>query len=304
MLCILDPFDHYDFHKDTSHLLLLEFARRGFVVYYAEPGALAWIANKLVVHASRVSVLESSPYFQFHDEETLPANLFNLILMRKDPPVDLTYLFALQLLSRTTTPVINDPQALSRWNEKLMILNFPEWIPETLVSSDPSEIIRFCRRHEPSCILKSLMGFAGKETTRISQKSDLHAILQRATQRGKLPVMVQEFLPISSGEKRVFMINGEPIGVLKRTPQPGDFITNPDQGARIAPARLTDREAGLCEKLKPFLRKNNIFFAGVDLIGEKLIEVNITSPGFLWELNEVDSHHYERDIVDKVLGKL
>lgn len=306
VLAILDsfagPLGHNYFKKDTSHLLLHALARRGRSIFYAEVRSLFADRRGIMVRASSVTVLESEPYFLFHEEAVFPVHHFHLVLMRKDPPVDLSYLYAVQLLSSVPnrTRVINHPRALQNWNEKLVILNFPKWIPPTLVSANKHEIDDFVVRCGGRAVLKPLEGFGGKNVRRVSRESDTYRTeIEEMTRGGSLPVMAQAYLDqVTEGEKRIFMIDGRPLGTLLKIPPEGSFQTNPDLGGRLAPAGLSKKERRLCEEMAPFFRKNGIFFAGVDTIGEKLTEINITSPGLLWELNEMDNQKYEDIIVD------
>jgi glutathione synthase len=222
--------------------------------------------------------------------------------MRKDPPVDAFYLRAARLLKRVGKPawVCNRPASLIRWNEKLIILRFPRWIPPTLVSRSQRRIRRFARQAGGLVVLKSLTSFGGRGIAKADLSSpDFARRVREATAGGRKKIMVQAFLDaIRDGEKRIFLVDGEPLGALKRTPPPGGFLANPDLGARLDRTRLTPREKGLCAALAPFLRRHGIFFAGVDAIGEKLTEINITSPGMLWEWNAVDRTRHEKEIVD------
>jgi glutathione synthase len=312
VLAILDPFRSpqgpYNFRKDTSHLILLELARRGHKIYYGDLSSLFLENGSVKVLATNVSPLATEPYFTFHEEDALPADRFSLILMRKDPPVDPAYLYATYLLSLVPRKVwmVNDPRALREWNEKLVIFQFPQWIPPTLVTANKREIDRFVRGLGGLALIKPLAGYGGKAVRKLDRDgADYITLIDEMTSFGILPVMVQQFLPaISRGEKRVFLIDGKPIGALLKVPPEGGFITNPDLGGHLAPTQLTAAERRLCLALRPFLRKNGIFFAGIDLIGERLIEINITSPGLVWEWNEVDNRNHHEEIVDAIERKL
>lgn len=311
-MAILDPFHSpqgpYNFRKDTSHLILLELARRGHKIYYGDPSSLFLENEAVKVRTTNVSPLATEPYFAFHEEAVLPADRFSLILMRKDPPVDAAYLYATHLLSLVPRKVrvVNDPRALREWNEKLVIFQFPRWIPPTLVAANKKEIDRFVRGLGGLALIKPLAGYAGKAVQKLVRESpDYITLIDEMTSFGTLPVMVQEYLPaIFRGEKRVFLIDGKPIGTLLKVPPEGGFITNPDLGGHLAPTKLTPAERKLCAALGPFLRKNGIFFAGVDLIGGRLTEINITSPGLVWEWNEVDNRNHHEEIVDAIERKL
>lgn len=232
----------------------------------------------------------------------MPAAEFHLILVRKDPPVDASYLKMARLLGRapSSTWVCNRPSSLIRWNEKLIILPFPRWIPPTLVSRSPREIARFATKVGGRVILKSLTSFGGRGVTLADTSStDFMRTVRAATNGGKKKIMAQAFLDaIREGEKRIFLVDGNPIGALKRTPPRGGYLANPDLGASLHRTRLTIREKKLCADLSPFLKRHGIFFAGADVIGEKLTEINITSPGMLWEWNGVDKARHEREIID------
>ncbi len=306
ILGILDPLKGpdgpYDLRKDSSHLLLLEFQRRGHAVFVSDPQGLRAKGQRIGIRARPAAVLRKPPYFRFSKEDLLPATDFDLILMRKDPPVDAAYLRAVRLLSRVPPPtwVCNAPRSLARWNEKKIILEFPDWIPSTRITADAKAIRRFARKIGGEVVLKSLFSFGGRGVERVDTESpDFVRIVRKMTRGGQTPIMVQPFLPqIFRGEKRIFLVDGRTLGAIRRIPPAGGYLANPDLGARLERTRLSSDERKLCARLSPFLKKNGIFFAGVDVIGEKLTEINITSPGMLWEWNEVDDARHEREIVD------
>lgn len=312
ILGLLDPLQGpggpYNLKKDTSHLILLALSRRGHTIFLSDPSSL-FVSDQVRVRTQQVTVLASEAYFFFQGkEETRPLSDFPVILMRKDPPVDERYLYATQLLSLVTEKlcVINAPQALRDFNEKLAILHFPRWIPRTLVTADRREIDRFIEGLGSEAIVKPLEGFAGLGVHRIDRtQEDYITILSEMTREGSRPVMVQKFLPeVFRGEKRVFFLEGKPFGTLLKIPPEGQFITNPDTGAHLAQTRLTLPEKKLCLEVGRFLKRNGIFFAGIDVIDEKLTEINITSPGLLWELNEVDNFRYEEMIASAIEKRL
>lgn len=303
ILPILDPYPGYNFRKDTTHLLLLQFAQKGHQIFYADPASL-YFDKTAQVAARRCKIHPEEPYFSFEEAQTVPLTDFDLILMRKDPPVDASYLHAAQILATVEAKIwiINRPASLIQYNEKLITLLFPDLIPRTLVTSDGEKIARFIREVGGTAILKQLDSYASLGIHKIGP--DLEEIpLPTMTDGGRIPLMVQECLQIERGEKRVFLIEGEPLGSLLRLPPTGGFLTSPDRGGVLQKTELTPHEREICTRLKPFLQQNGIFFAGIDVIQEKLTEINITSPGLLWELNEVDQTHYEERIVDQIEKK-
>lgn len=308
---VLDPLSGpngpYNLTKDTSHLLLLEFQRRGHRIFLSDPSGIGQRGKNILIRARPARVLSKKPYFRLEREHVFPAEFFRLILMRKDPPVDRSYVKAARLLHKVKPPawVSNRPESLLRWNEKRVILQFPQWIPPSLVSHSVSKIRQFAKRQGGRIVLKSLSSFGGKEVALADLEDPRFGrIVQRAT-RGRTDVMVQTFLDkVREGEKRIFLIDGKPLGALKRIPPRGGFLANPDLGARLERAKLTSREKKLCAALGPFLRRHGIFFAGADVIDGYLTEMNMTSPGLLWEWNGVAKARYERKIVDLYEKKL
>lgn len=305
VLAVLDPLEgplgKYDFRKDTSHLLLSELGRRGNILYYTTPSDLFW-RDRLFIRCRCITPLPDEPFFSLTPLEELDAESFRLILMRKDPPVDQGYVAATQLLSLVSdrVPVLNAPRALRDWNEKLSILPFRRWIPPTLVTSDPAEMERFLRKNGGEAVIKSLWGFAGKDVSKLSLgDQSRHETIAGLTHEGTRPAMIQAYLKeVKEGEKRIFLIDGKPLGAISKIPAQGSFLANPDLGGHMAPAKLTPRDKKLCADLAPFLKKHGIFFAGIDVIGGRLTEINITSPGLVWEWNEMDNKRHEVEIVD------
>ncbi len=270
ILCVMDAFwkRPYSLKKDSTLLLLSEFQKIGY-----EPHLIA-----------------------LEDLAKVDPIGFDLIMMRKDPPVDGRYLKACRLLKsfKRTTPVMNDPTAMLRWSEKSIILNFPRWIPPTLITKKLPQAIHFLKTHG-RIILKPLNGYAGKGVKLIKSKGQLSAVFRSL----RTPVMLQAYLEAIQlkGEKRIFMIDGRAYGALLKKPRLGTFLANPDLGAVLSTARLSKKEMVLCREVGKFLKKNGIFFAGLDVIDERLTEINFTSPGLLWEWNELTHQRHERKIV-------
>jgi len=281
-----------------------ELHHRGYSVFYADPSNLSASPSGITVKTRRAAVLDQAPFFFFHEEETLPIDRFRLVWIRKDPPVDAAYLYMTQILSLAgpRTAILNSPQALRDWNEKLIILNFPKWIPPTLVTSDKHELAGFVEKHLVA-VLKPLAGFAGQGVRRIffKQSEEMREQIDSVTHGGTLPVMAQVFFEnVRLGEKRVFVGDGRVLGSFLKIPQDGGFLTNPDRGSRLATTSLTAREKKICAAIGVFLRKHGVFFAGLDLIDGHLTEINITSPGLLWEWNEIENRSHEKTIIDLV----
>lgn len=311
VLAVLDPFQGptgpYNFRKDTSHLILKALSSRGHLIFYTDPFSLIARGKTVWARGCRAAVLESEPYFRLEKTETLDLAAFDLILMRKDPPVDQTYLYATQLLDIVSDriPTINHPRALQKWNEKLSILNFPRWIPETLVTSHKDEIRHFAERQDGPIVVKSLETFGGKGVWRLMRNHPaFEPTIDGITRGGMAPIMAQPYLQkVEEGEKRIFLLEDRPIGAILKIPPRGGFLTNPDLGGQITTTKLDAREKKIALEVGTFLKKEGVFFAGLDLIDGNLTEINITSPGLVWEWNEVDNRRHEEEIAERIEKK-
>jgi len=207
---------------------------------------------------------------------------FDVIWMRKDPPVDEAYLYATHLLEvaeRAGVRVLNRPSALRSWNEKLGALRFSRWMAPTLVAGRVSELLLFAEEQQ-EIVLKPLGGRAGLGVIRVNgQSPGLKALLELVTEQERLPVMAQAFLPsVSEGDKRILLVDGDPLGAINRRPSAGEFRSNLAVGGQAEATELTERERQICAALAPALRAEGLFFVGIDVIGGMLSEINVTSP--------------------------
>ncbi|MEN9266840.1 MAG: glutathione synthase, partial [Thermostichales cyanobacterium BF4_bins_65] len=206
------------------------------------------------------------------------------------PPVDIAYWTATQLLDLIPPPtlVLNHPAGIRAANEKLFALHFAPWTPITLVSQHKQDIVEFVRSHGQA-VLKPLGGKGGEGILFLSaQDRNLRSLIEISTHFGQTPVMVQEYLPAAqAGDKRILLLEGKPLGAVNRLPGEGDFRGNIAAGGRIAPTEITPKEYQLCEYLAPILQREKLYFVGIDVIGEKLTEINVTSPTMLQEISQL-----------------
>ncbi|MBI1909286.1 MAG: glutathione synthase [Deltaproteobacteria bacterium] len=306
LLFILNPYEGYDLKKDTTHLLMLEAYRRGYTVYYGEVSKLFMEKGEPTALVRQVKVLPDSPFFEFHGEKQFSLKEFNQIWMRQDPPWNMAYYYATLILSAAPKKVkiVNAPEALRDWNEKMSIFFFNPWIAPTIVSSQLPHLISFWRSQKEGVIIKPMDSFGGRGIQRLKPfreiaSTEAEAILLRATQNLSTPVMAQKFLEaVNDGEKRVFLWNGKILGALKKVPPAGQFITSPDLGGTLERTTLTLSEKKLSQQIAKKLLKEGVYFTGIDLIGGYLTEINVTSPGLLWELNELYGEQFEKKIWD------
>lgn len=301
-LFIIDPFSRLHLEKDTSLLLINEAIRRGYRVYSTVAHEItrfpAGLRARVWSHREPIGedILAQKPRLEDAD-----LNRFDLIFIRKDPPFDTSYLALCLLLQELSGPlIINRPESLLRYNEKLAILLFPDYITETMVSSRPREIEDFIERVGGRAVIKPLFECSGRGVELLdAEKSSSSPVLAAATASGRRPVMVQNFLPgVREGETRVFLLAGKIISVMKKIPLPGEFKANFDFGARGAEGKLSRRELKICAEVGRFCRKAGIFLSALDLIEDHLSEINITSPGLLVEANLINKTACERSIIE------
>jgi glutathione synthase len=224
--------------------------------------------------------------------------------MRKDPPFDLRYVYATHLLSLVNKPtlVVNEPQALRDANEKLVTLRFPDLIPETLVSARIEELLEFRHRLGGEMIVKPLGGAGGDGIFHLADRDrNVRAILEMATHKETELLLAQRYLPeVREGDKRVILVEGEPKGALLRVPHETESRANLHVGGKATRTRLTPRELAICAAVGPMLRATGVVFAGIDVIGGWLTEINITSPTGIREIESLDGTKIERDVLDAV----
>ena len=305
---IMDPIQNIDINKDTTFVIMLEAQKRGHEMFYMEISDL-FIKSAQPCAASRpVRVARGKPHFELGLLESRPLTWFDVVLMRKDPPFDLNFFFATHLLSLVDPKqcvVINDPHGLREAPEKLYALNFPEIIPPSIVTSNINRLKEFMAEQGGEIILKPLEGAGGRGVVYLSRKDrNVNALLELVTMEGTVPVMGQRYLPeIRVGDKRVLVLNGEPIGALLRVPREDDNRANIHAGGASAPGQITARDRELCGVLAEPFRKLGLYFVGLDVIGGFVTEVNVTSPTCVQEINAFDGVQLEAKIVDFIEQK-
>ena len=291
---IMDPIAAIKPHKDTSFAMMLEAQRRGATVLYFELKDLYLDNGKPMGRGKRVTVIDrAEDFYAIEDEQTLCLGDVDVLLMRKDPPFDGEFLYATQILSLAQDAgalVVNNPQALRDYNEKLFTSYFPEHIPHTLVTNNPTLVREFHVTHK-DIICKPLDGMGGASIFRVKPDgNNLGVIIETLTQLGQRYMMVQEYLPeIKDGDKRVLIVDGEVIPYcLARLPTKGETRGNLAAGGTGRPQPISASDRALANAISPTLKANNIMFVGLDVIGNKITEINITSPTCV---REIEGHY-------------
>ena len=300
-LFVLDPLDRINPAKDSTAALMQAAARSELEVWACTPADLIALGDEPLAMAMPV---QPEPWITAGERERLPLATFQVIWMRKDPPVDEAYLYATHLLDvaeRAGVRVLNRPDSLRTWNEKLGALRFSRWMAPTLVSGRVSELKSFAQAHS-EIVLKPLGGRAGLGVIRVSsQAPGLKALLELVTEQERLPVMAQCFLPsVSEGDKRILQVDGEPLGAINRRPAAGEFRSNLAVGGQAEATQLSERERQICVALAPALRAEGLFFVGIDVIGGMLSEINVTSPTGIREVERL----MNQPLADQVIARL
>ena len=287
-LFLIDPIGRLRPEKDSSVALMQAGQRAGEEIWAAQPSDLAAGEGGPRVLAAPIT---AEPWYSAGEARWQPLSQFQQVWMRKDPPVDEAYLYAthlLELAERQGVQVLNRPASLRAWNEKLGALQFPELMAPTLVASDVELLRQFAATHG-EVVLKPLGGRAGQGVIRSSGEAPgLGALLELVTQQQQLPVMIQAFLPqVSEGDKRILLVNGEPLGAVNRKPKAGEFRSNLAVGGQPEATDLSPRERQICEVLRPALIEAGLFFVGIDVIAGHLSEINVTSPTGIREVEQL-----------------
>lgn len=289
---VMDNIARINIKKDSSFAMLLEAQARGWSVFYMELNDL-FLRNGIAYARTRSLKVQRDEHawFEFLDEQELPLHEMAVILMRKDPPFDQEYIYATYLLERAESMgvyVVNKPQSLRDANEKLFTAWFPQCCAETLVTRE-SQRIRDFLAEEQEIILKPLDGMGGASIFHLRQGDpNVSVILETMTEHNHRYVMAQQYLPdIKDGDKRILMINGEPVPYcLARIPAHGESRGNLAAGGSGEGRPLTERDRWIAEQVGPVLRDKGLVFAGLDVIGDKLTEINVTSPTCIQELDK------------------
>ena len=284
---IMDPLDSVKPWKDTSYFIMLAAAERGHRVYHTGHAAMTLRHERLVADVREVRVREDQqhPFDPFEVEEIDLASV-DVVWERTDPPVNRRYLYASLFLDFLPPSVraVNRPAAIRDFNEKLAALKFPDLTPPTLVTSRPGKIREFIGAHG-RIVLKPVDGHGGKGIEFCDATTPgLDELLARVTGHGRHWIVLQAYLPLASeGDKRILLLDGEPLGAVLRLHAEGSELNNLDQGGSANATELTDRDLEISAAVGPVLREAGIVFAGIDVIGGRLMEVNVTSPTGLQE---------------------
>jgi len=307
---VMDPIQNITVQKDSTFAMLLEAQRRGWDIWYMEQGDLFLEGDRAYSRMQQLQVKDNpSHWHDLSSERTAPLDKLDVVLMRIDPPFDMEYIYTTYLLEQAEqrgTLIVNRPQSLRDANEKLFTAQFPQCCAPTLVARDHARILQFLEAHK-DIILKPLGTMGGASIFRVRQGDpNTNVILETLTCHGTQFTMAQQFVPeISAGDKRILMIDGEPVPyALARIPKPGETRGNLAAGGSGRGQPLSENDLRIAHAVGPTLRERGILFAGLDVIGDYLTEINVTSPTCIRELDKQFDLNISATLMDQIEGKL
>lgn len=279
----MDPIEGININSDTTFMMMMEAQRRGHTLYVYEPKHLSLDCSRVKARARKVELrairgdhVTASDYVTLDLESDI-----DVVLMRQDPPFDMAYITATYLLERIhpKTLVVNNPRSVRDCPEKLLVTEFPDLHPPTLISADIEALSAFHQTHG-DCILKPLHGAAGNGVVKLKKDDrNISALVEIFAQINREPLVLQKFIPaVSAGDKRIILINGEIVGGINRVPEAGAVRSNLRVGGTAEKLVLTNRDREICARIGPVLREKGLIFVGIDVIGDYLTEINVTSP--------------------------
>ena len=300
----MDPIEAVDIDADSSFALILEAQARGHSVHHYLPRELSFADGRVFAYARPLTVRRhKGDHFTLGETGRIELADFDVVLLRQDPPFDMSYITTTHLLERIhpATLVVNDPGEVRNAPEKLFVSDFGELMPPTLITADPA-LVRGFREEHGDIILKPLYGNGGVGVFHLTPEDEnLNALLEMFTVLYREPIIVQRYLPeIKAGDKRIILIDGEFAGAVNRIPLDGEARANFHAGGRAEKTTLSAREREICAAIGPTLKERGLIFVGIDVIGDYLTEINVTSPTGLQEINRLDGVALEEPLWDAI----
>lgn len=302
LLFIMDPLARIQIAGDSTFAMMLAAQERRHEIWFCEPRHLGLEHDKPMARAWPVTVRRvTGDHYLLGPQSSVPLGSCHAVFMRKDPPIDLDYYFATLLLERARgrTLIINDPRGLRECNEKLAILDYPQLCPPTVVTRETVRLRSFLQEQGGEMVVKPLDASGGFGVFHVRQgDTNTGAILEQATNLGRRWTMAQRYLPeVRNGDKRILLVDGEPLCAVLRVPAPDDARGNLHVGARAMPTKIEGRDLDIVAAVGPRLREAGHFFVGLDVIGGYLTEINVTSPTGIMEADTLYGEQYEDRVI-------
>ena len=304
----MDPIESVNIHGDSTFVLALEAQKRGYALLHYLPKHLSFREGKVVARARTLQVRrELGNHFTLGNFESIDLSTVDVVLMRQDPPFDMSYISATHILEHIhpKTLVVNNPVSVRNAPEKIFVTHFPGVMPPTLITSDAEEVKSF-RTENKDIIVKPLYGNGGAGVFHIKPDDEnLNSLLEMFTSMWREPIIVQRYVPeVRQGDKRIILVDGKPVGAVNRVPASGEARSNMHVGGRPEKSTLSKREQEICAAIGPVLKERGLIFVGIDVIGDYLTEINVTSPTGIQEINRFDGGSLEALVWDAIESKL
>ncbi len=303
----MDPIMDVDPKADSTYALMREAARRGHELFHYQPTSLTLRGATLTAMGEDVEMLQGNPHARLGPRQRINLAEMDMILLRQDPPFDMAYITNTHMLEHVMDDVlvVNNPISVRNAPEKLLVMHYPELMPETLITADPAEIRAF-RAEFGDIIIKPLFGNGGAGVFKLTKDDpNLASLLEIFAERSREPLMVQRFLPqVSDGDKRIILADGAVVGAINRVPQAGEARSNMHVGGRPEKIAMTPRDHDICAAIGPMLKERGLIFVGIDVIGDHITEINVTSPTGLQELDRFDGINSAGILLDAMEARL
>ncbi len=301
----MDPIENIDINTDSTFSLMVEALKRNYKIYVYNVNDLSLKKNKVIASVKEVLKLQNKQgnHVKLSLSKTVSLSMFDVILMRQDPPFNLSYITATHLLEKLMpkTLVINNPKSVRDSPEKIMVTRFNKLVPNTLITRSTYEISKF-RKEYKQIIIKPLYGNGGSDVFYIKNKDpNFSVILEKMFSSFLEPLIVQEYLPkVTKGDKRILLVNGKPVGAINRIPRNNEIRSNLHIGGLAKKSTLTKNDIYICEEIGPYLKEKGLLFAGIDIIDNKLTEINVTSPTCIQEIDKYNNSNISSLIWDEI----
>ena len=305
----MDPLEKLDLEGDTTFILGFEAIKRGFEVFFYTPNDLTYKNDFVYANAKILNLTfkNKKEMFSYGESKVLKLSSFDVILMRQDPPFDMSYITSTHILEKVAskTLILNNPYFVRNAPEKIFVTQFSELMPKTLITRDTNEILKFKKIHK-NIIIKPLYGNGGEGVFYIKENdTNFNVILENFLNLNKEQFVVQCYIPeVKKGDKRILFIDGEVVGAINRIPAKNENRSNMHVGGKPKKTSLNENDRLICKTISPHLKAKGLFFVGIDVIGNYLTEINVTSPTGIREINRLNHVKIEKLFWDKVLTKL
>ena len=306
---LMDPFEKLDLKGDTTFALALEAQARKHEISFFKPDDLFLKSGQVFANICKIELSSHNGThdYRYHDEKTSSLNHYDVVLMRQDPPFNMSYITATHILEKLSSSVlvVNNPYEVRNAPEKIFVTNFSHLMPKTLISRNP-KIIKDFRDEYKDIIIKPLYGNGGQGVFHVLPKDEnFNSILEMFFTQNNEPLMVQEYLSdVRSGDKRIILVNGEVVGAINRIPKRGESRSNMHVGGKPEKTTLTKRDKFICDEISQSLKDKELYFVGIDIIGDYITEINVTSPTGIREIKSYDSVAIEEIFWNFIENKL